>query len=355
MSDYRTTPRDSDGSLTFRQAANEMPIPVWTSDASGRLNWFNQAWLDFHGRSLGQELEEGWLQNVHPHDLSKCVSAIEAACDTESAFEVTYRARNAEGVFRWILNQGIPVSTDLQFSGFVGSIVDISNMRKSYERLESDHALLRRLVELGDRDRELLAHEIHDDMFQYLVATSLTLQAVEGAVDEGPHSKTLNQVRDYVAEALNNGHRLINSLSPSAIMENVSLREAVERLLDGVVSMGMSVESEISDIDGPSSSIQLDPLQKGNICQIVRELIRNIVRHSNADKVTLAIRHEGATIEIKIADDGVGFSPDQVPDECEGLSRLEERVRLYNGEFSVVSRRGEGTTAHARMRLIPVT
>jgi hypothetical protein len=52
---------------------------IWVAGLDKVLNFFNRTWLDFVGRALEQELDNGWVQSVHPDDMNRCFAAYRAA------------------------------------------------------------------------------------------------------------------------------------------------------------------------------------------------------------------------------------------------------------------------------------
>jgi PAS domain S-box-containing protein len=116
--------------------AEQAPIMIWRSDPSGGCDYFNERWLAFRGRTLEQELGNGWAEGVHPDDLSRCLEIYLGAFRRREIFEMEYRLQRSDGVYRWIFDRGVPYYTMAgQFCGFIGSCVDVT------ERIEAEAAL----------------------------------------------------------------------------------------------------------------------------------------------------------------------------------------------------------------------
>jgi PAS domain S-box-containing protein len=126
----------------FRMMADSAPVMVWMSGHDNYEDYFNKQWLDFTGRSLEQEVGKGWLEGVHPDHVERCVKAYDQAYAARQAFEVDYRLRRADGVYRWVLDRATPrFHTDGSFAGFIGSCFDVT------ERIESRTLLEERVRE----------------------------------------------------------------------------------------------------------------------------------------------------------------------------------------------------------------
>ena len=142
--------RESEG--RFRSLANTAPVLIWTSGPDGLCEFFNQGWLDFTGRSLQQELGNGWADGVHREDMRHCLETYHSAFDARQPFEMEYRLRRHDREYRWILDRGVPqYAPDGKFVGYIGSAIDITDRKRIQEKNDE-------LVHhLGERVKELTA------------------------------------------------------------------------------------------------------------------------------------------------------------------------------------------------------
>lgn len=131
----------------FRRMADDAPVMIWISGMDKRCTWFNRRWLDFVGRSMEQELGDGWAENVHPDDLERCVHTYATAFDARESFSMEYRLLRHDGAWRWLLDRGTPLGTGDQFSGFIGSCIDITEQREAADALRESERRLRTLAE----------------------------------------------------------------------------------------------------------------------------------------------------------------------------------------------------------------
>ena len=120
----------------FRTVADAAPVLIWMSGIDKLYTFFNKPWLEFTGRSLEQELGNGWAEGVHPDDLQKCLKIYTEAFDARKAFVMQYRLRRYDGEYRWISNQGVArYDSNGKFSGYIGSCVDITDLINKDEAL----------------------------------------------------------------------------------------------------------------------------------------------------------------------------------------------------------------------------
>ncbi len=119
----------------FRNMADSAPVLIWMSGVDKFCTYFNQPWLNFTGRTLEQELGNGWAEGIHPDDLARCVDVYTKAFDARQPFKMDYRQRHGDGVYRWLSGQGIPRNAPQGgFQGYIGTCIDITE-RKCAEQL----------------------------------------------------------------------------------------------------------------------------------------------------------------------------------------------------------------------------
>lgn len=133
----------------FRLMADAAPVLIWVSDAKKRGIYFNQRWLEFTGRSLEDELGEGWLANIHPEDRERAVAICGEAFQRREPFQMEFRMRRADGEYRWILNHGVPRFTEQgELTGYVGTCTDLTERREAEKALQENEQRLQAVLEI---------------------------------------------------------------------------------------------------------------------------------------------------------------------------------------------------------------
>lgn len=118
----------------FRVITEAAPILVWMAGTDKLCFYFNKSWLDFVGRTLEQEVGNGWAEGVHPEDFDRCLQIYVTSFDARQPFEMEYRLRHHSGEYRWILDHGVPrYAPDGTFEGYVGGCLDIHDQREAAE------------------------------------------------------------------------------------------------------------------------------------------------------------------------------------------------------------------------------
>jgi len=127
----------------YQALIEQAPILIWRANKDALCDYFNERWLAFRGRTMEQEYGNGWAEEgVHPDDLDRCLKIYQESFNKHEIFEMEYRLKRYDGVFRWIFDRGVPYYDDRGgFSGYIGSCIDVT------ERVEAQAALQFKLEE----------------------------------------------------------------------------------------------------------------------------------------------------------------------------------------------------------------
>jgi PAS domain S-box-containing protein len=148
-------------SIEYRVLVEHSPVMIWRSGLDASCDYFNETWLSFTGRTLEQELGSGWTEGVHPDDYQACLSHYLDHFRRRVPFEMEYRLRRNDGVYRWIFDCGAPFTDDSRtFAGFIGSCVDVDERRKAQEALQKHNQ--EQLALARDFEKWILAIVSHD-------------------------------------------------------------------------------------------------------------------------------------------------------------------------------------------------
>src|SRR5216117_660945 len=148
----------------FRNMANTAPVMLWMSDTNKLCTFLNKTWLEFVGRTIEQELGNGWSENVHPDDLQNCLETYVEAFDDRRPFVMQYRLKRHDGEYRWISDSGVPRYDPQQnFLGYIGSCIDVTELLRKEEALrefEERVTLAAQAANLGVWEMDTTTNEI---------------------------------------------------------------------------------------------------------------------------------------------------------------------------------------------------
>ena len=119
----------------------QVPAMFWRANPRAECSYCSRGWRTFTG---GSRLGIGWLEPIHPEDRHKYMSAYRAAAGRRGPFEVQYRLRRQDGVYRWVLDRAAPAwDRTGHFEGYVGVCVDVTDQ---VEEAEAGQTRLRGLL-----------------------------------------------------------------------------------------------------------------------------------------------------------------------------------------------------------------
>ena len=331
----------------FRLVANSAPVLIWMSGTDKLYNFFNQGWLNFTGRSMAEELGEGWASGVHPDDLENCLKIYSASFDARVDFEMEYRLRRFDGEYRWIVDFGVPrFEADGNFCGFIGSCVDISERKSSAESLQ---ALSGRLIHAQEEERSRIARDLHDDFSQSLALQCIDLEQLLkklGQTETSDRTRLLKMLKR--TKQLATDIRALSHQLHSNKLEYVGLLPAVSGLCEEI-SEKCEIRVHFTECGVPRN-IPKDVA----LClfRVAQEALGNVVKHSQAKSAEVQLGANSNGVSLRVADDGKGFVPNDTNRRGGlGLIGMTERLRLVGGRLSVKSDPIQGTTILAEVPL----
>jgi signal transduction histidine kinase len=222
----------------------------------------------------------------------------------------------------------------------------VDDSTSELDRLKAERQLLAESLEYHERDRQLLAFEIHDGIIQDMTAALMFLEASGGKAtfaDPGGQQsfdKGLRLLRDSVAEA----RRLIGGLIPVQLDErglDISLENLVTRFQeDHGLEIDYAAELRLK---------HLAPAVELIVLRIAQESLNNVARHSQSPRAEVGLVQGAGELVLTVQDFGIGFDPAQVKAGKYGLAGIRERARLAGGEATIESRAGQGTQVTVRI------
>ncbi|HET6643516.1 MAG TPA: GAF domain-containing sensor histidine kinase [Gaiellaceae bacterium] len=205
------------------------------------------------------------------------------------------------------------------------------------ERVARD--ALRRVVAGQELERQRLARELHDETGQALTSILLGLKSIEEAGNGQDVRQSVLELRELVVGTLQDVRRLAVELRPKAL-DDFGLVAALQRLAETFAEQtGIRVHVEAALGDA-----RLAGETETAVYRIVQEALTNVIKHAQAETVSVVLTRKGNRVVAVIEDDGRGFDPADTRDERLGLLGMRERIALVDGKLSVESRPGEGTT-----------
>lgn len=247
---------------------------------------------------------------------------------------------------------GVMMVTSRKRSGFSAA------ERKAYSTAAAGAALALenlRLVEEARqaatvRERQRMAHEIHDTLAQGFTSIVMNAQAAEGVAgrDSDSLQRHLGQIESTARESLTEARRLVWALRPERLAES-SPGEALGELAESW-SRQSGVEAGVEVV---GKAVSLSTEAEATLLRTAQESLSNARKHAGASRVGITLSYMAERVLLDIRDDGAGFDPDTVGRTSSetngqsggfGLEGMRERAEKAGGKLTVESAPGEGTT-----------
>ncbi len=304
--------------------------------------WFSarfKALLGFRDDEF-PNIRGAWLLRLHPDDRARVIAAQEAHFRDRVPYDVEYRLQTKSGDYRWFSGRGHAM---WDAAGnpvrFAGAIRDITDRKRFEEALKGEQKLLRQLLDVHERERQLFAYEIHDGLSQQVTGSLMHFEASAQATD--PNSEFARREFEHgvrlLREAVTEARRLLGGLRPP-ILDESGVVAAIEYLVS-------EMRQSIGDVTFTHSVRfqRLAPPLESALFRIVQEGLNNARLHARARHVQVSLVECHEKLRLEIVDDGVGFDPARVGDEHFGLQGIRERARLLDGVATTDSVPGKGT------------
>jgi two-component system cell cycle sensor histidine kinase/response regulator CckA len=349
----------------FRNMADTAPVMIWVAGPDKLCTFFNKVWLKFTGRTMEQELGNGWAEGVHPDDIDRCVCTYHASFDSRSSFQMEYRLRRADGEYRWILDDGVPRFTPSGvFAGYIGSCIDITEVKRTLKT-----ALASQKLESVGQLAAGIAHDFNNLLGGILASADLAL-GERGDASSSPREELIR-----IRTAAIRGGEIVRQLmiysgNESPVIELVDVSLLVGEMLD-LLKVSISKHALLeTDLRDGLPAVHANPAQ---IRQVVMNLVTNaseaIAERYGVIRVTTmkvkvgkdaAIAGDtglpaGDYLKLEVSDTGDGITPEvqarlfdpffttKFSGRGLGLAMVQGIVRGHAGAIDVVSAWGRGT------------
>ena len=331
----------------FRLMADAAPVMLWMAGPDKLCHYFNRSWLEFTGRPMDAELGNGWLDRVHPEDLKQCVATYERAVDRREPFRMEYRLRRHDGEYRWVLDTGAPrLSADKAFSGYIGSAIDVTELKLAEGLLSG---LSHKLMDSQESERAWIARELHDDVAQRMALLTIELERLRQGLPRGA-VELRTGINDLCDRAVDLGKdiQVISHRLHSSKLEYLGIASAAAACCKDLsaqrgITISFTQEGVPEDLSKEVALV---------LFRVLQEALMNAVTHAGVGTFSVALRGGADDITLEVLDTGNGFDPKAaLRNHGLGLVSMQERLRRIHGEISIDSEPGAGTRVRARVPL----
>jgi PAS domain S-box-containing protein len=179
----------------FRNMADTCPVMIWVTGPDKLFTFFNQVWLTFTGLTMDQAYGRGWMSTAHPDELQRLINTFVEAFDARKPFHMERRLRRADGEYRWVLSAGVPrFESGGAFAGYVGSCIDITDVKRTQQQLLATQKLESLGVLAGG-----IAHDFNNLLGSIRATSELVLSDLPGDSPASCGMEAITKVADRAA------------------------------------------------------------------------------------------------------------------------------------------------------------
>lgn len=332
----------------LRSAQRLAHVGCWEWDyKTNQLSWSDEEFEIFGQPRDHKPSYEGFFQAVIPQERERLARELRGALAKKRGFSSQVHIIRPDGELRTISfvaevrfdEEGLPM-------GMFGATQDITDLKRNEAKLLQSRkdlrALTARLVDVQESGMKELARELHDDLSQNLAALGMEISTLilPSAKRSRSFSEHVLALKLRIKQMADDVHSIAMRLHP-AILHELGLKSALQeecRRFSAQTGITVRFESE-----GESTL----PAADVSLCfyRVVQESLHNIAKHARATKVRLTLSNAQGTCTLRIEDNGQGFDPSGAKGKNGlGLISMKERARLVNGNFTIKSELGKGTT-----------
>jgi two-component system CheB/CheR fusion protein len=288
----------------YRLIVEHSPVMIWRAGLDARCDYFNEIWLAFTGRTSAQEMGDGWAEGVHRDDLDRCVAYYLDHFHRREAFEMEYRLRRHDGVYRWIFDRGVPFTDDAgDFAGFIGSCVDVDERRHAQDA-QQQHTQ-EQLALARDFEKWILAIVSHDirDPLSTIQFAARRMQDVADAEATKKHvgviARGVSRIQHIVGDLLDLSRAREGTGMPIDPKPG-DLRAVCRQIVDDVTPIARDRQI-IFDCDADGAGVW----DEHRIVQAISNLTSNAIEHGTpGSPVRVRLTGDEDTVAVEVHNSG---------------------------------------------------
>jgi len=325
---------------------------IYLHDLNGRFLDANKAVL----KAFGYKKEDipflNFASLLSEDQLSLAFKTLEEIKRTGRQKKPTeYKLRRKDGRYIWAETEGSLIYKEGKPCAIQGIARDITEHKRAEEALRESREQLRNLAahlqSIREDERAVMAREIHDELGQALTAIKMDLSWLEKKTPE-EQSLLLKKTRsmgELVDSTIQTVQRISSELRPG-LLDDVGLLAAIEWQAEEFQKR-TGITCELSVL---SEDISLSQERSTAAFRIFQETLTNITRHAEATKVTVRLIKKGASLELKVKDNGKGITEEKISDpKSLGLLGIQERIHFLEGNITIKGIHNKGTTVTVTM------
>ena len=336
----------------YRHLFEQSRDAIYTTTREGKFVDINQSFLGLFGYTreeiMGFKAREIY---ANPSDQPRLKQEVDEKGFVRD-FEAKLRKKDGTEI-DCLITASVRQADDRSILGYQGIIRDITKRKQAEAELKRSQEELRNLTthlqSVREEERMSLARDIHDDLGQALTALKMDLSLLgkKFSEDQKPLLDKTQAISKLMDTSIETVKRISTELRPG-VLDDLGLTAAIEWQAE-----------EFQQRTGITCEVCSDPRdiipdrdRSTAIFRIFQESLTNVARHAQATRVTASLKEKAGTLELKVRDNGRGITKEQISDpKSFGIIGMRERVYPWEGQVTVKSAPGQGTTVEVKIPL----
>ena len=303
---------------------------------------------------FGYEMPDGHedfnTNNIYPQDIAYVTKSLQKAINgTDARWQNEYRYLCLDGTHKIVIDQAY-IIRDCKGNAIrlIGSMQDVTEERHLQKQvlegeIQKNKDVVTAVIDAQEKERKELSYELHDNVNQLLAAAVLYLKTAQkqSFIAEGHIKQSL----EYLQKAINEIRNISHNLSPDNLIINglaAGIKLLAEKLhIPNKFEVSLTLGSSINE-NKISQSLKL------TLYRIVQEKINNILKHADANRVTIYLAEEDSELVLTVIDNGKGFDAATIKKGL-GLLNIYNRAENLGGSAEIISSPGAGCTLHVKI------
>ncbi|HKH63275.1 MAG TPA: PAS domain-containing protein [Flavitalea sp.] len=285
-----------------------------------------------------------WRNNLHPDDRERVIGKLDGKLrDGGTIWQDEYRFRCRNGEYKTVFDRGF-IIRDRAGSPerVIGAMQDVTEHRILQQELidqkvKHTREMTQSIINAHEAERKKMAEELHDNVNQLLGVVKLYVEHAQ--VDPPGKNDILKKSAEYLDLAIKEIRHLSKSLTPPTL----SLNGLVASISDMISSIEQARNIRIDLEAGEFDETLLSAPKQVMTYRIIQEQLNNVLKHSEADHVSIRLSQSGGVVHLVINDNGVGFDSHHVKQGL-GLNNIRNRLEVVRGNMHIESQPGRGCT-----------
>ena len=317
---------------------------IWEYDFDTKQSFYNEGMIDLFGYTP-QEMEDNetwWRNNLHPQDKKRVITEVDEVMASEkSVWWGKYQFRCKDGSYKLILDRLFVVRDNsgktLRLIGTMQDLTEIDALQQQLEKIRKQHhkTMTKAIFQAEENERKNISKELNENINQALAAINMHLSQAKHHVT---HTGLiwLQEAQGLLLDSITGISDIAKRLSP-VVLKDLGLETALTDLLKDMqqsklISYNLYVDEKINQL----ANFDLQTV----LYRIAQEQIVNILKHSKARNVQVAVEVMDKKIKMIVEDDGTGINLKLIQ-YGKGYSNIQEKTEALDGDFNLESVEGK--------------